>query len=508
MSAGTIDIKKRGDTTDVHPPAVFAFDDPVNTGTHKDSLFRLGEWVADHGMDEPGRYRAARDLLLAHSPRMQPPPETGQPLKERGETDLEAARRLVSRLNGGVLAVQGPPGTGKTYAGARMICELVRAGKKVGIAANSHAVIVNLLEAVTKAADEEGLAVQCIRKGDSSGGRNGGPITETDDNQAVCRALASGSAQVAAGTSWLWSREEFTESVDTLFVDEAGQMSLANVLAVAPASTNLVLLGDPQQLEQPQQGSHPEGADASALEHLLGEEQTMPDGRGLFLAETRRLHPSVCEFTSELFYEGRLRSVQELAQQAIAGASAMDGAGLRFAPVEHEGNQNGSPEEAERVAELYRELLSPGVSWTDAGGNRKPLTPADVLIVVPYNAHLAEIAKRLPRDARVGTVDKFQGQEAPVVVYSMATSSQEEAPRGMEFLYSLNRLNVAISRARCVSILVASPRLFEPECRTPQQMHLANALCRYRDWHMLSRAGEYPLAFDILRRAFVQCAVT
>ena len=478
----TIDIKKRGDTVDVHPAAVFAFEEPLQPDAQKESLLQLGEWVADHGVDAPGEHRAARDLLLARSPRLSPTVQSAAPLREEGETELDAARRLVMRLDGGILAIQGPPGSGKTFTGGRMICELVRAGKKVGVTANSHAVIGNLLNAVVRAAAEEGVDVQCIQRGGGApSDADSTPIVKTGDNAAVLRALQDGKAQVGAGTAWVWSREEFVGAVDVLFVDEAGQMSLANALAIAPAADSIVLLGDPQQLEQPQQGSHPEGAGASVLEHLLKEHRTIPTDRGLFLEETWRLHPSIANFTSELFYEGRLRSRAGLDAQSLAGTGRIDGAGLWFVPVEHEGNTSASTEEADRVAELYRMLLSGGVSWTDGEGISRPLCREDVLIVVPYNLHQAEIVRRLGEGARVGTVDKFQGQEAPVVIYSMATSSPEEAPRGMEFLFSLNRLNVATSRARCTSILVASPRLFEPECRTPRQMQLANALCRYRE---------------------------
>jgi len=268
--------------------------------------------------------------------------------------------------------------------------------------------------------------------------------------------------------------------VDVLFVDEAGQMSLANVLAVAQATKRLVLLGDPQQLDQPQQGIHPDGTDVSALEHLLNGRKTIPVDHGLFLEETWRLHPVVCSFTSEVFYENRLRSHSGLEMQALKGSTMFEGAGLWFVPVEHEGNQSLSHEEVERVGALVESLISAGTIWVDNEGTEQPLTLNDVLIVAPYNAQVSAIARRLP-GSRVGTVDKFQGQEAPVVIYSMTTSSAEEAPRGMEFLYSLNRLNVATSRARCACILVASPILFEPECITPRQMQLANSFCRYRE---------------------------
>jgi superfamily I DNA and/or RNA helicase len=239
-----------------------------------------------------------------------------------------------------------------------------------------------------------------------------------------------------------------------------------------------VLLGDPQQLGQPLQGSHPEGTDASALEHILGAHKTIPAEQGLFLDHTWRLHPEICAFTSELFYEGRLNSRPNLDRQLLDGPTPLAGAGLWFVPVPHEGNQTSSPEEVERIVALVADLTAGGVHWTDQANDRRPLRLAEILIIAPYNAQVASLSARLP-EARIGTVDKFQGQEAPVVICSLTTSSPEEAPRGMEFLYSPNRLNVAVSRAKTACILVGSPALFEPECRSPAQMRLANAFCRY-----------------------------
>jgi uncharacterized protein len=203
------------------------------------------------------------------------------------------------------------------------------------------------------------------------------------------------------------------------------------------------------------------------------------DFLGVFLTETRRLHPDVCAFTSELFYEGRLTSRPENAKQSLNTIDPLGGTGLRFAPVEHTGNQNESPEEVERVVASIDELLRTGATWTDKKGETSALRIEDILIVAPYNAQVSALAERLPAGSRVGTVDKFQGQQAAVVFYSMATSTPEDAPRGMEFLYSLNRLNVAVSRARCVAVVVASPALFQVQCKTPRQIELANAFCRF-----------------------------
>ncbi len=483
LVARTIDIKKRGDTADKHPRAVFVHS-IVRKQELSDSLFRLGEWVARNGVDAPGPRRAARDLLLRHQPRLAGDASLNR--EGRHEDTLTAGRRLGKLLDGGVLPIQGPPGAGKTYTGARMICELVREGKKVGITAVSHKVIRKLLDDTIEAAREQHLAVSCIQKPKGKPSEDQGGVREVRDNKHVLEALDEDEAQVAGGTAWLWSRPEFFESVDVLFVDEAGQMSLADTLAAAQAAKSLVLLGDPQQLEQPQQGSHPEGTDVSALQHVLGEERTIASDQGLFLAETWRLHPSIAAFTSEQFYGGRLRSRPELERQTIVGPTPFAGSGLWFVPVEHEGNQSSSPEEVEAVRSVLDSILLEGAEWIDSKGLGRPLTLDEFLIVAPYNAQVSDLGERI-RGARVGTVDKFQGQEAPIVVYSMTTSSPEEAPRGMEFLYSLNRLNVATSRARCACILVASPALFHPDCRTPRLMELANAFCRYVELARVAR---------------------
>ena len=469
----TVDIRKGTARTEHHPAALFK-QDKVSNPDAVHALLRLGEFVRDHGIDSFGAHRAERDLLLRLNPRLL----SGQPLRQPGESTIASARRAVLALDGGVLAVQGPPGAGKTYTGARMIVDLVRSGRRVGVTAVSHKVIRNLLDEVVRAAAEEGVQLRCMhRLTDKS--RTPGPHIdeETDSAKAVAKILA-GEYGVVGGTSWVWSKEELARSVDVLVVDEAGQMSLANVLACAQAATNLVMLGDPQQLEQPQKASHPLGSELSALEYLLDGHETMPEERGLFLGETWRLHPSICSYTSELFYEGKLRSHTGLDVQTVLGPTRFTGAGLFHVPVEHEGNQNTSVEEAASVAAIVTELLTPGVTWTDRHGVTRPMTLDDILVVAPYNAQVSEIAERIP-GARVGTVDKFQGQEAPIVIYSMATSSPEEAPHGMEFLFSRHRLNVATSRARCVCILVGNPRLFEPECRTPEQMRMANAYCAY-----------------------------
>jgi uncharacterized protein len=486
--ARTIDIKKTRASKDTQPSGAFV--DPVRltSDPRPGALLELGDWVAGNGIDSPGPFRAGRDLLLRRSPRMSGD-VTCEQIQGQNESATEAATMMGGLLQEGIVPIQGPPGAGKTYTGARMICELVRSGKKVGVTSLSHKVIGNLLKETVDAARKSHLPLRCCQRVRELDDGFPPEITQTTNGQPL-DAFNSGEAQVGAGTAWVWARPEYEEAVDVLFIDEAGQMPLADVLAVSRAAKSLVLLGDPAQLDQPQQGSHPDGVAVSALQHLLGKDRTLPNDRGLFLPRTYRLHPEICKFTSEVFYEGKLKSRPGLDRQALVGDTPFAGSGLWFVPVEHEANQNSSSEEVDEVERIVRSLIEAGVEWINGDGENQRLTLDDILIVAPYTVQVSDLLSRLPQGARVGTVDKFQGQQAPVVIYSMTTSSPEDAPRGMEFLYSLNRLNVATSRARCASILVASERLLEPECRTPRQMRLANALCRYIELAREVRPGD------------------
>lgn len=474
--ARTIDVKRSKATAGVHPRAAFAADS-VSIDVLQEAVMRL----AESGYQPDA---AAFQLLHARPPRLR----SGAFAPLANETAQDFAVRIATILDRTVLSIQGPPGAGKTYVGAQMIRALARAGKRVGVTAPSHKVIRNLLDELAGQAAAAGEVVRIAAKVGDDDDEIAGPIRSLKGNEAPLQGLAAGEVDVLGGTAWLWAREEYREAVDVLFVDEAGQMSLANVLAVSQAANSLVLLGDPQQLDQPEKGSHPDGVGNSALEHVLGEHETMPADRGIFLPITWRMSPALTAFTSELFYEGKLVSKDGLDRQALSGIDQLAGSKLWMVPVDHDGCQSASNEEVTAVASLVERLLANGSMWIDEHGEPRQLTAGDIRIVAPFNAQVNRIAARLRQgfgvvaaDVEVGTVDKFQGQTCAVVIYSMATSRPEDAPRGMEFLYSLNRLNVATSRARCAVFLVASPRLFEPECRTPRQMQLANALCRYRE---------------------------
>src|SRR5262249_10294021 len=458
------------------PRAVYLWERPFEVKEHAESLFRIGSWVASNGFAAGGPYRAARELMLKLPPSLLDG-ETLAPLP--GEEPKVTACRIARALDHTVFAIQGPPGAGKTFTGARMICELVKRGKRIGVTALSHKVIRKLLEEVVTAAKEEGVVqVRCLQKTEDEPPTP--EIAVVAKNDEAITALRSGTANVLGGTSWLWTPEASFEAVDVLFIDEAGQMALADVIAVSQAAKSIVLIGDPQQLERPLKGSHPDGAEKSALEEFLDGHKTISKEMGLLLPETWRLHPRICRFTSAVFYEDRLRSRPALEKYLLEGHPWLSGAGLWFVPVHYEGNQNSSPEEVDVIATIVNGLLQSGVEFQRGVELSRPLKPEDILVVAPYNAQVSDLSARLST-LKVGTVDKFQGQEAPVVIYSLTTSSPEDAPRGMEFLYSLNRLNVATSRAMTTVIVVGSPRLFEPECKTPRHMQLANALCAFRE---------------------------
>ena len=449
------------------PPVGLIPGGPIKTTEQRGALARLAESVRAGG----GRYRALEDIVARARPRLA---GFAGPLQT---TEIAEQCARAAALDASYLFIQGPPGTGKTWTGARIVVDLIRRGRRVGVAATSHKAIHNLLDEIQKTARKEGVAFRGLKKCTA-----GNPETEyTSDaikSAGEVRDFVTARRDVLlfAGTAWLFAHHDLDGAIDTLVIDEAGQVALADALAMGTAARNVILLGDPLQLAQVSQGTHPEGTGASVLEHLLGTHPTVPADMGIFLERTRRMHPDVCAFISEIVYESRLDGIPEVARQATSF-----GTGLRFLPVEHAGNVAAAPEEAERIAREIRRML--GGSWTDRDGVTGPLTQANFMVVAPYNAQVRRLRETLERaglcDVPVGTVDKFQGREAAVVFYSMATSSAEDVPRSLEFLFSRNRLNVAVSRAMCLAYVVASPQLLESRARTIEQMRLINALCRF-----------------------------
>jgi DNA polymerase III delta prime subunit len=420
---------------------------------------------------EEDQYAAITSILRRDYPRFQRLPGISDDADE-----VARAIDAIERLDRSHLLVQGPPGAGKTFTASHAIVELLARGKRIGVASHSHKAVNNLLRAVESAAAERGLHFRGIKKSSyEEQFLNGSIIKDTTDNAEA----AEGGHDLIAGTAWLFAREELDRQLDYLFIDEAGQVSLANTIAMGVSARNVILVGDQMQLSQPLQGSHPGRSGFSALEHLLDGTATVPAERGIFLSKTRRIHPDLCRFVSDAFYDGRLMAEAGNERQCLVldpnADPALAPTGLQFISIEHERCSQKSGPEADRICQLYQRLL--GQRWTDREGHVRPIGVKDILVVSPYNMQVNLLRNRLPEGARVGTVDKFQGQEAAVVLISMATSSGDDLPRQIEFLYSRNRLNVAISRARCLAVIVASPGLLETSCSTIEQMRLVNALC-------------------------------
>ena len=465
--AGIVTLRRGPSLASVPLPAALIPGRPYGTPEQQAALARFGASV----LASDGRHRALEDIVARARPRLTGgftgPIQTLDPVEQRAR---------AAALDHSYLFIQGPPGTGKTWTGARIIVDLIRRGRRVGVAATSHKVVHNMLDAVGEAAREERVTFRGLKK--SSGGAeteyDKGSITSIESIGDLVAAAPR--VQLLAGTAWLFAHHDMDGMLDTLVIDEAGQVALADALAMGTAARNVILLGDPLQLAQVSQGVHPEGTGDSVLEYLLGADQTVADDKGIFLALTRRMHPDVCGFISEIVYDGRLEGIPEVARQRTAF-----GTGLRYLPVEHVGNVASAPEEAERVAREIRTMLDG--AWTDARGQTRPLAASDFMVVAPYNAQVRRLRETLKTaglaEVPVGTVDKFQGQQAAVVFYSMATSSAEDVPRSLDFLFSRNRLNVAVSRAMCLAYVVASPRLLESRARTIEQMRLINALCRF-----------------------------
>jgi predicted RecB family nuclease len=472
VEAHWIDVKKTKESIARHPSAIYAFNF-VNAKPIPEALLSFGQELVIQTRQGIQMHDARYDLLTKAPPRLK---SLNLPLPGSVE---EVAISLAMDLDNSVLPIQGPPGAGKTHVGSRMIAALVNAGKRVGVTAVSHKVILNLLDTAVANAKDGEIVRAAHQIGSSEVDDYPSTVTQSANKDESAEFLRKG--YVVGGTAWLWSSDQMAGQLDYLFIDEAGQMSLAVALAAGRAAKNIVLLGDPQQLEQPQQGSHPEGAGVAALTHLLDGKNTIPEENGLFLPSTWRLHPKICQFTSEVYYDNRLHSEVGLEQQVVDGPCFPKNYGLLFLPVEHVGNQNRCLEETEAITKLVSQIVETPHYWTDKKGIRKRLEANDILVVAPFNAQVQALRQSVPNGTSVGTVDKFQGQEAPVVIYSMTCSSAADAPRGMVFLYSPNRMNVASSRAKCLSIIVASPDLLEPACGSPDHIRLVNGLCRFAE---------------------------
>ena len=454
---GLVRLKRDQSRSNEPLPRALVPQAPIPDNAQREALLRF----AKSFLEGNGAYPALADLVARRPPR----------------ADLALAPpEAALTLDRSYLFVQGPPGSGKTWQGAKAAVALMRNGLRIGVTALSHKAINKLLSEIEREAAAQGFAFRGRKKHTEEDDAHRGPFIESSDKT---EDMLDRTVQLIAGTGWLFSRKEFDHSLDVLFIDEAGQVSLADAIASGTAAHSLVLLGDPNQLPQVSQGVQPEAAKKSVLEHLLGEHHTVPKESGIFLEKTWRLRPELCAFNSEAYYEERLQPAAVAAERSLGA-----GNGLHVRAVEHESRSQSSREEAQAVAAEIRRLI--GTSFTEASGRSRSLTAADVLVVTPYNAQVRMIRSLVPEGVRVGTVDKFQGQEAAVVLVSFASSSGADAPRGIGFAFEPHRVNVATSRGQCRVVVFCAPDLLQAECHTIEQMKLMNAICRFVELAQLS----------------------
>jgi uncharacterized protein len=468
----TVELEFRLGKEELEPPATMSVSigAPVDTSTMQGAVFDFAESLVQGGK----QYKAVRDYLQRRTPdirRLEP----GQPLVGTDATPLDAAISAVERLDSSYLFIQGPPGTGKTYTGSHLIAFLLKAGKRVAVSSNSHKAINNLLEAVDKRMAESGHAYYGMKKiSKAEHGIDSDNIVNVGSDKAILEANPK--PQLVGGTAWTLAKAGFRDTFDYLFIDEAGQLSLANTIAMGMCANNLILLGDQMQLGQPIQGSHPGRSGESALEFLLDGEPTIAPEKGIFLDVTYRMHPDVCRFISDAIYDSRLHSAEStLKRRLVLDGSAhlaLLETGIRYFPISHDACSQRSDEEAVAVRGIVESLLAQ--RYRDSEGKEHAFSLDNILVVAPYNMQVNLLKRFLPKGARVGTVDKFQGQEAEVVIVSMATSSAEYLPRNLNFLFSKNRINVAVSRAKCLSVVIFSPKLLNLRCKSPGEMALVN----------------------------------
>ena len=468
------------------PLTLFADEARINTDNLENRLCDITEAYFDTRL---------LPKLLATLINQAKPRFTGQhsplPISRRQYPDsddyLSAIITAVKAMDETCLCIQGPPGAGKTYTAKNIIKALVQLGKRIGVMSNSHAAIMNLLKPLI-----EELPETAISKIGGYGSQRDfkeqfefEKFTQFEYRQAMkfTKTKPYDHYQIVGATVYGFANDvSYEQPVDYLFVDEASQVALANLLAVSGAAKNIILMGDQMQLEQPIQGSHPGLSGASALEFMLKAHAVIPDDKGIFLERTYRMHPEVCAPLSEIVYEGKLQADADNSKQTITlpkPSLITKAHGILSVSVEHEGNSQSSVEEVQLVQQLIAELKTG--TFTNKDGQQNPITDADILVIAPYNMQVNLLKEKLGSALKIGTIDKFQGQEAPVVIISMAISDIAESPRGLDFVLDINRLNVAISRAQALAIIVANEGLEQCKVNSLAQMAKVGLFCRLKN---------------------------
>ena len=463
--------KKRLDKVG-EPPKNFNFGpgSVVNSGTIASALNRF---IVDYSESKKTKYKCAEDILKNDFPDLIKI-KAGDPIFDVQKDLIDESTLAVKKLNSSYLLVQGPPGSGKTFTSAKIILSLIKDNKKVGITSNSHKAINNLLAQIENLALEENFTFKGLKKSSKDEQKLKGKIIE--DISGGMKEFPK-NYLLHAGTAWLFSDPRYDQQMDYLFVDEAGQVALANTLAIATSTKNIILIGDQMQLSQPIQGVHAGNSGKSALDFLLEGEDTIPVSKGIFLSETRRLNTNICDYISSSFYDFRLKSHPVTNDRSVSlNLKNIKNEGIFYLPTDHIDCTQKSDEEAKIINDYYNKIL--GQDYKE-GGEIKKISHDDIMVVAPFNMQVNNLEKIMDtKDARIGTIDKFQGQESKVVFISMTSSDPENLPRHKEFFFSRNRLNVAISRAQCVAIILFNSNLLLTSCQKINEMRLVNNFCK------------------------------
>jgi len=435
----------------------------------------LNKFLEDYILNDGENYKSIMDMLERKEPDIKNI-KSGSILIEENKDLITQSIEIVKNLNNSYLTIQGPPGTGKTYTSAKIIIELMKVGKKVGITSNSHEAIKTLLIAIEQQAVDQNYEFIGMRKSKSSDKHEWKFIR----NVTTGKPLNMDSYSLFAGTSWFFVDPRMNKTLDYLFIDEAGQVALGTTIANATSADNLVLIGDQMQLSQPMRAKHEGYARKSSLDFILEDDDTISTDKGVFLNVTRRLNKKICNYISTSFYDSRLTSDPITETRSVnLKLDPIKDEGLFYVPIDHSGCSQRSDEEADLVEKVFNKIVNKQYKSENITGK---ISAKDIMVVAPYNAQANNIRERLKKkfkdDVRVGTIDLFQGQEAKVVLISMTTSDVESLPRHKDFFFSRNRLNVAISRAECVAIIIFNQNLLLASASNIKEMKLINSFCK------------------------------
>ena len=442
---------------------------PPNINNLEDAIYRYIDTLFSGNKKD---YDAINDILAKNVPRIKEIKEGSSIIDSNNF--IEEIPKVILNLNNSYLFIQGPPGTGKTTQASNVIAELISKGKKIGVVANSHRVVHNLISKVEKVCENKKINFSGFKKGTANNEESiyeGNFITTCfkDDNYP---SLLSEKHQLYAGTKYHFAKEYYDQKLDYMFVDEAGQLTTADIVAVGTAAKNIVLIGDQMQLPQPSNADHPGESGKSILEYLLEGSDTVPNEKGIFLSKTFRMNPKINKFISENFYENRLLCDEITSKRKIIfqKSTQIQSDGIHFISADHTDCSQKNEIEGKIIKDLYNQLSEHKIE--DEFGKIKKLTNEDILTISPYNIQVNYLKSILPKDSRVGTIDKFQGQEAPITIISMTSSDSDNLPRAKNFFFNRNRLNVAISRAQLMSIIIFNPLLLQTSAHTLEEIYL------------------------------------